>query len=177
MDEETYQKIVNKALTESLIDYERSQQQQQQQQQQEEEDNIARFQYVSFDDDDENDDEGDNYDAGDDVDELDDVDSEDEEDEEEEEEEEEEEDDDEKEKNVIRTPLQDVMHETSNHHYAEWARLLCKHGFVQKDALDAVAVIPPQPPPTGEDASNAVLGATRLNLSSSFWPNVIKTLR
>ena len=58
---------------------------------------------------------------------------------------------------MIRTPLQDVLHENSSHHYAEWARLLCEHGFVQKDALDAVAVIPPQPPPTGEDASNAVL--------------------
>ena len=150
MDEETYQKIVNKALTESLIDYERSQQQQQQQQQQQ--DNIARLQDFSFDDDDENDHEEDNYDAGDDVDELDDVDSEDEEDEEEEEEEE-----DEKEENVSGTPLQDVLHETSSHHYAEWARLLCEHGFVQKDALDAVAVIPSQPPPTGEDASNAVL--------------------
>ena len=107
MDEETYQKIVNKALTESLIDYERSQQQQQQQQQQQ--DNIARLQDFSFDDDDENDHEEDNYDAGDDVDELDDVDSEDEEDEEEEEEEE-----DEKEENVSGTPLQDVMREDSN---------------------------------------------------------------
>ena len=169
-DDEKYQKKLNDALDQSLKDFQRSlgdrqdlamegsplfHQQQQQQQQQEEEDNIARFQYVSFDDDDENDDEGDNYDAGDDVDELDDVDSEDEEDEDEEEEEEE--DDDEKEKNAIRTPLQDVLHENSSHHYAEWARLLCEHGFVQKDTLDAVAVIPPQPPPTGEDASNAVL--------------------
>jgi hypothetical protein len=68
---------------------------------------------------------------------------------------------------VIRTPLQDVLHETSSHHYAEWARLLFKHGFVQKDALDAVAVIPPQPPPTGEDASNAVLGFVFLFLSFS----------
>ena len=108
MDEETYQKIVNKALTESLIDYERSQQQQQQQQQHQQ-DNIARLQDFSFDDDDENDHEEDNYDAGDDVDELDDVDSEDEEDEEEEEEEE-----DEKEENVSGTPLQDVMREDSN---------------------------------------------------------------
>ncbi|CAL6396740.1 unnamed protein product [Bathycoccus prasinos] len=109
---------------------EQQQQQQQHQQQQQQANGIrARIQDISIGDDDD----------------------------EEEEEDEEEEDDDDEEGNVIRTPLRAVVDKDSNHPYAKFARLFLEHGFVRKGTLDGVSVIPPQPSPTSEDASKALI--------------------
>ncbi|CAL6394652.1 unnamed protein product [Bathycoccus prasinos] len=105
------------------------QQQQQQQQQQQANGIRARIQDISIGDDDDD----------------------------EEEEDEEEEDDDDEEGNVIRTPLRAVVDKDSNHPYAKFARLFLEHGFVRKGTLDGVSVIPPQPSPTSEDASKALI--------------------
>ena len=108
---------------------EQQQQQQHQQQQQQANGIRARIQDISIGDDDDD----------------------------EEEEDEEEEDDDDEEGNVIRTPLRAVVDKDSNHPYAKFARLFLEHGFVRKGTLDGVSVIPPQPSPTSEDASKALI--------------------
>ncbi|CAL6398454.1 unnamed protein product [Bathycoccus prasinos] len=112
-----------------LLEQQQQQQQQHQQQQQQANGIRARIQDISIGDDDE----------------------------EEEEEDEEEEDDDDEEGNVIRTPLRAVVDKDSNHPYAKFARLFLEHGFVRKGTLDGVSVIPPQPSPTSEDASKALI--------------------
>ena len=113
-----------------LLEQQQQQQQQQHQQQQQQANGIrARIQDISIGDDEE----------------------------EEEEEDEEEEDDDDEEGNVIRTPLRAVVDKDSNHPYAKFARLFLEHGFVRKGTLDGVSVIPPQPSPTSEDASKALI--------------------
>ncbi|CAL6391973.1 unnamed protein product [Bathycoccus prasinos] len=112
-----------------LLEQQQQQQQQHQQQQQQANGIRARIQDISIGDDDD----------------------------EEEEEDEEEEDDDEEEGNVIRTPLRAVVDKDSNHPYAKFARLFLEHGFVRKGTLDGVSVIPPQPSPTSEDASKALI--------------------
>ena len=110
-----------------LLEQQQQQQQQHQQQQQQANGIRARIQDISIGDD------------------------------EEEEEDEEEEDDDDEEGNVIRTPLRAVVDKDSNHPYAKFARLFLEHGFVRKGTLDGVSVIPPQPSPTSEDASKALI--------------------
>ena len=112
-----------------LLEQQQQQQQQHQQQQQQANGIRARIQDISIGDDDD----------------------------EEEEEDEEEEDDDDEEGNVIRTPLRAVVDKDSNHPYAKFARLFLEHGFVRKGTLDGVSVIPPQPSPTSEDASKALI--------------------
>ena len=113
-----------------LLEQQQQQQQQQHQQQQQQANGIrARIQDISIGDDDDD----------------------------EEEEDEEEEDDDDEEGNVIRTPLRAVVDKDSNHPYAKFARLFLEHGFVRKGTLDGVSVIPPQPSPTSEDASKALI--------------------
>ncbi|CAL6394295.1 unnamed protein product [Bathycoccus prasinos] len=113
-----------------LLEQQQQQQQQQHQQQQQQANGIrARIQDISIGDDDDD----------------------------EEEEDEEEEDDDDEEGNVIRIPLRAVVDKDSNHPYAKFARLFLEHGFVRKGTLDGVSVIPPQPSPTSEDASKALI--------------------